>query len=291
VKDLRAEDLAVEEDGVQQTISHFALESNIETSIGILIDNRRDFSDVPVDWISPAFIPAALQATREFLKMTRPGDEILLMSFHNSVEIEEAFTDNQARIEARLNRIRATPSSACKRVGCDDVRSKLNLIQAVDAALQKMGNSKHRKRALLVLTAANNHSHLNGTPTELAELGTRIRNADVGVFGFGWQQSFEVGWRQVPLSASPRPLLSEVLDSFASESGGRSLIVKSAYSPSLDLMEAFLHSISTELHSHYRIGYYPEKRTSANPSINIRPTSTEYRIHAWRDTGDSGLKH
>jgi hypothetical protein len=281
-KNLRAEDFVVEEDGVQQTIAHFEMESGMPASIGILIDNRRDVTDLRQQWIGPAFMPAAIDATRELLKVARQGDEFLLMTFHDNVEIEEALTENISAIESRLKRIRPTPFAACRTPGCYDVHSRMNLIQAVDGALKAMGNSKHRKRALIVISAADGESRLNGTSRELTELGARIRGAEIGIFGFGWQQR--------SIAVNPEPDLSEVLNVFDVESGSQSLLLRTPNQPSPVVMANFLRGLSTELRSQYRIGYYPPKRASANPTIKIRTASMEYRIKASREASESNRK-
>src|SRR5262245_61144693 len=79
VKNLREQDFQVEENGVPQTIVHFVQDSDNPVSLGILIDKSGSMAAKPSGTLSA--LRASVGATRVLMKLMKPGDEFLLMSF------------------------------------------------------------------------------------------------------------------------------------------------------------------------------------------------------------------
>jgi hypothetical protein len=69
---LLPEDFIVDLDGVRQQISHFSVDQDVATSVGLILD--RSYSMKPI-------LEAARAAASTFTNGTQPSDESFLMTF------------------------------------------------------------------------------------------------------------------------------------------------------------------------------------------------------------------
>jgi VWFA-related protein len=92
---LKQEDFILSEDGVKQQITHFS-QGAYPLSVLLLVD-RGGCMD--------PFGTEVRHATMEALKRLKPEDEVALMTYHNTAELIEGFSQDRSRIEEALNHI------------------------------------------------------------------------------------------------------------------------------------------------------------------------------------------
>src|SRR5678815_3564349 len=91
VANLKAEDFIVEEDGVRQQITKFTADPDLPISLGILIDTSTSMR-LPVNRDKvPAALLAADGAARVVLKLTKPDDEYMIMTFNEKMSVKQSF--------------------------------------------------------------------------------------------------------------------------------------------------------------------------------------------------------
>jgi VWFA-related protein len=279
VKNLRPENFTVEENGVQQTISHFVQDSDAPISLGILIDTSGSMAEKPSGTLSA--LRASVGATRVLMKLMKPGDEFQLMSFSNGFNIDQSFTEDTARIDASLKELVSEGGT--------------NLFPAVQQALGEMKKAKSGKKALIVITDA----QTNG---DFDQLRRDIRNSEVLIYTFAIQGissslTYPTYIPPPPRSSAPRtgaaslppppfPGLSmeemakRVLDALAQESGGQSVVFDMASNVLVERLISFVQDIAAELRGQYTIGYYPpSQKSSESPNIRVRSTAGRVRVH------------
>jgi VWFA-related protein len=281
VKNLRSEDFSVEENGVPQNISHFVQDSDAPISLGILIDTSGSMASKPSGTLSA--LRASVGATRVLMKLMKPGDEFLLMSFANDFNIDQPFTEDTARIDARLKQLVSEGGT--------------NLFPAVQRALREMKKAKSGKKALIVITDAQ-------AGGDLDQLRRDIRNSEVLIYTFAiegisstlayptyippaqGQRSGAPRRGAASLPPPPFPGLSmddmakRVLDVLAQESGGQSVVFDMTSNGLVERMISFVQEIAAELRGQYTIGYYPPpQKSSESQIIRVKSAAGRVRVH------------
>jgi len=269
VTGLQAADLTVEEDGVPQSIVHFAPEdSQTPVSVGILIDNRRKY---PVDNNTdegrrrilgdhPAFY-SAIAGAKELIDHMRTGDEIGLMTFSDSLKVDQDFTANTEVLQARLQQLKIKQR-------LNGPPTELTTLSAIVRALDKMSSAKQRKRVLIVFSEWNNE-YADKEAKDLNKLKGQIGPGGSVIYGFGIEgegvSTPGVQGRKVGDS-----FLGEILTTLASGSGGLSKIF-GVITPDEQTARSteFIRTVESNLHGQYRIGYY-----SRNPDVKAKHTTS-----------------
>jgi len=267
---LKAEDFTVEEGGVQQKITGFKEGSDSPISLGILMDKSISMR-LPIYVQGKDYVPAALVAGKRIgkavVKLMRPEDEFILMTFDEKVFVKQNFTQDQKKIEDQLDKLR-------------EVGNNTHLYESVVSALERMKKSKYQRRALIVITDAYDTSG-----KQLDDLRARIAEQEIQVFTCGLRAAFD----QV-LDPGAEPLFELVLRTFSVDTGGRSLVVdlpEVQNSLTAEGLINFSQIIAIELRGQYTLSYETTQTGPlASRFIRVRSTHPELRIRLKRDSED-----
>jgi Ca-activated chloride channel homolog len=177
---LKKSDFHVFEDGVEREISQFISEE-APISVGIVFDSSASMRPK---------MDQSVQAVREFLKMSLPGDEFFLTKFSDRPQAVFGFTTEAKDIEDGLSSIQPAGWTA--------------LFDAISLGIHQMKHAALSRKVLLVMSdGGDNDSRY--TERELREL---VKEADVRIFS---------------ISILDR---SSSLETLAEESGGRAFRVR-----------------------------------------------------------------
>jgi Ca-activated chloride channel family protein len=205
ILNLRQQDFIVEENGIEQKITGFLEGSDTPISLGILIDKSLSMR-LPLYAEGKQYVPAAVLAAnrigRAVVKLMKPGDEFLLMTFDEKVQVKQNFTEDRKKVEDQLQKL-------------NQVGNATHLYESVITALEKMKKAKYKRRALLVITDAYDTSG-----KELDDLRARIAEQEIQVFTCGFRSVYD----DVP-NPNAEPLFQLVLRVLSGDTGGLSIIV------------------------------------------------------------------
>jgi VWFA-related protein len=255
VRNLGPEDFVLEEGGVPQTITHFVADNDTPVSLCILVDVSGSMAATPSGPI-PA-LRAAVGTTRLLLHLMKPQDEFCLMSFSNGVDLEQPFTHDVAKIEQALSALRP--------------RGGTNLQEGVEKGLLETRKGKYRKKALILVTDAQ-------AGLDTRRLQRAIQESEVLIYTFALHQ---IGGPPALPTVFDGFRPQAVLDTLASESGGRSMLFELHSDQLVERMIGFVQDIAAELRGQYLIGYYPPGDTPR--AIRIRSKNPEYRARHQRE--------
>jgi VWFA-related protein len=90
---LKQEDFLVSEDGTRQTITHFS-QNSLPLSVIFLIDRG--------GCLDP-FGSEVRRAAKDALSGLKPSDEVAVMTYHDTVELQQEFTRDRRAVEAALD--------------------------------------------------------------------------------------------------------------------------------------------------------------------------------------------
>ena len=217
VTGLEKEHFRLQEDNVDQTITHFASE-DAPLSVGIVFDTSGSMGSK---------LQKSKQAVAQFCKTANPQDEFFLVQFNSAPELTVPFTTDTEEVQ---NRITFTQS-----------RGRTALLDAVYLALHEMKKSKNPRKALLVISDGGDNSS-RYTESEIKNL---VREADVQIFGIGIYEPLGSRGRTAEEMAGPS-LLSDI----AEQTGGRSYPVEN-----LNDLPDIAAKIGIELRNQYVLGY------------------------------------
>ncbi len=229
VGSLRPEHFTLLEDGAPQGISLFHNEI-VPVSVGVVIDTSGSMVDK---------IDEAADALVHFVNTIQPDDDVFLIRFAGSVELELDFTGNRALFAQAAHRLEA--------------RGSTRLYDALAEALEKVSHGRHRKKAIVLITDGNDTS----SQVRFNEVLEMARQSEVLVYcmgiGHGERGSFGHGrWHQHDDGVDMR-----VLEAIADATGGRAFQLERAHRGGADLIDQAAQEISTELRQQYTVGYYP----------------------------------
>ena len=170
ILNLKQQDFIVEENGMEQKITGFLEGSDVPVSLGILIDKSTSMR-LPLYVQGKEYVPAALLAAtrigRAVVKLMKPQDEFLLMTFDEKVQVKQNFTQDRKKVEDQLEKL-------------NEVGNATHLYDSVVNALEKMKKAKYKRRALIVITDAYDTSG-----KQLDDLRPRIAEQEIQVFTCG----------------------------------------------------------------------------------------------------------
>lgn len=272
VTNLKAEDFIVEQDGVRQEVAAFSADPDLPISLGILIDTSNSMR-LPVTVQGGVKVPAALiaadGAARVVLKLTKPEDEYLIMTFNDKFNVKQSFTSDEKKVDELLKKNNV-------------VGGATHLYNAVEEGLKEIKKkAKNPRRALVVLTDVHDTS---GDKVE--ELQATIREMEIPVYTFGMRWD---AWGVPGEEADPGKSTYEVavLRMMAVESAGHSMIVdipNLLNDYTVNRMIEFVQLLSIELRGQYVLSYPSKPSPGAAPAIRVRATSPDYQVRFRRES-------
>jgi len=144
VGNLKQQDFLVSEDGTRQTITHFS-QDNLPLSVVLLIDRG--------GCLDP-FGTEVRRAAKDALSRLKPTDEVAVMTYHDTVELQQGFTRDRRLLERALDYVPP-----------HDERANHCLNTVFDAAadyMMKAGNPTGRRVIVAVTGVTRNWDCRNG---------------------------------------------------------------------------------------------------------------------------------
>src|SRR5215471_7736910 len=132
VAGLSRDDFRVYEDGVEQKIDVFERAEQVESSMGILVDNSGSMVDV---------LPMTKNGILQFARTFKAFEELFVMTFGTRVGILHDVHQPIHDLEAKLKTVQARGTSV--------------LYDALLEGMDKVGRSEHTRKALIVFTDGN----------------------------------------------------------------------------------------------------------------------------------------
>jgi Ca-activated chloride channel homolog len=212
VGNLKKENFRIYEDKSEQNISVFKHE-DIPVSLGLVIDNSRS-----IEPRKQRLDSAALS----FVRKGNAEDETFVVHFDDAVRLSRDFTDSIPLLEETLSGTKPYGQTA--------------IYDALLLALEHMGQAKHNKRAILLITDGID----NSSKHTLVEAVDAARRSHVAVYTVGL------------LSVSGGQKAEDDLIKIAEAGGGR------AYFPSsVEEARMYMERVARDLREQYTLGYFP----------------------------------
>lgn len=264
---MKPQDFIVEENGVQQKITGFIEDSDIPVSIGLLIDKSTSMR-LPLYVQGKQYVPAALLAAnrigRAVVRLMKPQDEFILMTFDEKVQVKQNFTQDRKRIEDQLEKL-------------NEVGNATHLYDSVLNALEKMKKAKFTRRALIVITDTYDTSG-----KQLEDLRFKLAEQEIQVFTCGLRSVFE----DVPDPTS-EPLFQLVLRVLSADTGGRAVVIdlpELQSTPAIEGLIGFAQILALELRGQYTLSYNTDQTGPlASRFVRVRSPDPRLRIRLRRD--------
>jgi Ca-activated chloride channel family protein len=218
VTDLNKDDFLLFEDGVQQTITHFA-KDDAPVSVGVLLDTSGSMKNK---------MARASAAATEFFKSANPEDEFFLVEFSGRARLKIPFTHDWREVTREIARAKPFGQTA--------------LLDAVHLALTHIKRARNARKAILILSdGGDNFSHRN-----LRQLRDALMESDAQVYSMGIFDSNDL---HKPAEERNGP---QLLNEVALETGGQEFTV-----PGFDALVPASAQIARDLHNQYVLGYSP----------------------------------
>ena len=209
------------EDKVEQKIKYFSNE-DVPVSIGLLFDISGSMGNK---------IARSRDAAVAFLKTSNPADEYFLMAFADRPLVEQGFTSDISEIQNRLMQTKAAGSTT--------------LFDAIYLALEKMKQSSHSKKAILLITdGEDTHSRYS-----IRNVHEAVKESDVQIFAIGIVNSF---YSDLARGRTGRGILEKI----TAMTGGSAYFPNSVYE-----LEDICTKIAIGLKNQYILGYSPTNQT------------------------------
>ncbi len=219
VRGLKKESFRLFDDGVEQTITHFASD-DAPLSAGFLLDASGSMRNK---------MRKSVSAAGEFLKITNPEDEFFLIQFGERPKLAVPLTRDMEQV--RMGLVRERPLG------------RTSLLDAIHLPLSEMRRAHNLRKAIVILSdGGDNHSRY--TETEIKEA---VREADVQIYAIGIFERNDSPKRPPEERNGPR-LLTDLAD----EAGGKQFPVEK-----LDELPGICARIGAELRDQYLLCYSP----------------------------------
>jgi VWFA-related protein len=217
VTGLEKEHFKVQEDNVDQAISHFASE-DAPLSVGIVFDTSRSMGSK---------LAKSRQAVVQFCKTANPADEFFLVLFNDRPELVVGFTTDVEDLQSRITFTESKGSTA--------------LLDAVYLALHEMKKARNPRKAILVISDGGD----NNSRYSESEIKNLVREADTQIYGIGIYEEYGVRGR-TPEELNGPGLLGDL----AEQTGGRAYAVGN-----LNDLPDIAAKVGIELRNQYVLGY------------------------------------
>ncbi|MGI9035898.1 MAG: VWA domain-containing protein [Pyrinomonadaceae bacterium] len=246
VSGLKKEDFTVYQDNVLQQIEFFFNEES-PMNVAVLIDTSGSTKPV-LDKIQ--------KAARDFLKVLRPEDKGVIVSFDYRTKFLSDLTSDRKQLSEAVSR-----ASIAARDGSDMNDAVFKVINNYFAAIKG-------RKAIIVLT----DGITSGREIPNYQVLNLLRKSDTLLYPIVFKTSlYYVKDSNAPNAAVHFPY--EPLEQMAEESAGR-FYIKDAN----DLKEAF-QNISEDLKKQYLIGYYPQNTRRPPDSVKINVDREDMKIN------------
>jgi len=246
VKDLKQELFQVYEDRILQKIEFFNREE-VPVSIGLVIDTSGTMRSK---------LERVIKASINFVKQSRPKDELFLIDFKEEPTLVEDFTDDIGAIQDALNDLVASGGTAL-------------LDAIVVAAEHAHKNGKHRRKALVVVSDGLEEDSYY----KKEQVIDKLREADVQVYLVGFTNDLDSSGALFRRSQKSRA--EKLLKTIADDSGGRAFFPKD-----VSEINEIANQIAQDIRTQYVVGYYPS---------NTRKDGTYRRITVKVEDGNRKL--
>jgi VWFA-related protein len=160
VGDLAKDDFVISEDGVPQTITHFS-QSEMPLSVLLLID-RGGCLDPFGDNVRHAAFGA--------LEQLKPSDEVAVMTYHDTAELQQRFTTNRADVKRALDFIPGHDEQADH---CLDT-----VLDAASSYMNEAANPVGR-RVVIFITGVTQNFDCPGAPSGKAAMQSLYESGSV----------------------------------------------------------------------------------------------------------------
>ena len=160
VGDLAKDDFVISEDGVPQTITHFS-QSEMPLSVLLLID-RGGCLDPFGDNVRHAAFGA--------LEQLKPNDEVAVMTYHDTAELQQRFTTNRADVKRALDFIPGHDEQADH---CLDT-----VLDAASSYMNEAANPVGR-RVVIFITGVTQNFDCPGAPSGKAAMQSLYESGSV----------------------------------------------------------------------------------------------------------------
>lgn len=231
---LKKEDFTIYENGLSQKIELF-LNEEAPMNVAILLDTSYSTREV-LDNIQ--------KAARDFVKILRPGDKALIVSF-----------DDRTVFLSRLESDRKTLSNAIERVSVSNVNGS-DLYEAIAQVTRQYFAPLKGRKAIIALT----DGMVTGRGITAQQTLNNLQESDT----FFYPIIFTTD--ALKRTRSKRPVTVELLQIMAEDTGG-----KFYEKDSTKLKEAF-QSIAEDLKYQYLVGFYPRNTKTGKERSRIRVT-------------------
>jgi Ca-activated chloride channel family protein len=211
------------DDGVEQAITHFALE-DAPISIGFVFDASASMHDK---------LHKSLDAVTNFLNIANPDDEFFLVQFNERAELAVDLTDSKREVQRQLSFIRPSGRTA--------------LLDAVHFSIRRMQKATNARRALIIISDGGDNCSVS-TVTELKNL---VREADVQIYALGIFDPWGAGSQTQEELAGPA-----LLRGITKQSGGHLFEIEN-----VNQLPDVASKIAEALRVQYVLGYAPQKQS------------------------------
>jgi Ca-activated chloride channel family protein len=201
------------EDKVEQTISHFS-NDKAPISVGIILDTSGSMGDN---------ILSARTSVARFLDQGDPSDEYFLVGFNERSTLLQDFTSES---DSLRNDISVTTP-----------KGRTALFDAIYLGLEKMGQARNDKKALIVITDGED----NTSRYTYGEVKDFVKESDTQIYVIG--ERGELGYGR------------QIINDIVRLTGGRAF-----FPHNFKQLDYFVDLIHTELRNQYVLGYVPLDR-------------------------------
>jgi VWFA-related protein len=225
ITDLEQPDFLVFEDGIKQNVTFFSRRQQ-PIALSLLLDSSASMEE---------HLTTLQQAASNFVHRLKSNDIAQIIDFDSRVEIRQAFTGNQAELDAAISQLSAGGSTSLHNAIYIALK-ELRKVRAVN-------EEDVRRQALIVFSDGEDTSSLVSFD-EVLDLAKRSETS-----------IYAIALRGVDTQAKGFREAEFVMRTLAQETGGRAF-----FPTKIEDLDGVYKQIADELASQYALGY-----TSANP--------------------------
>jgi VWFA-related protein len=248
VPGLKKGDFTIIENGIEQPIEYFFNEE-APMNVAIVIDTSASTKNA---------LGNIQKAARDFVKVLRPEDKGIIVSFDNRTLFLSDLTADHKKLTKAIEKARIA----------DEAGSDLN--EAVLRLVNKYLDSFKGRKAVIALT----DGMVVKRSVSSQQVIDALRESDTLFYPIIFKTKFLIEAKARAAATGGKPMSIEILEIIASETGGRFYEKDSA-----SLQEAFL-SIAEELKNQYLLGFYPQdvERGKATGNIRVEVERKDFRL-------------
>jgi len=223
VPNLERGEFSIYEDKLLQEITYFG-QDDVPSTVGIVIDTSGSMRDK---------FPLVDEATRLFLSLNHPENELFFISFKDQVRLEESFTRDVEDIHDALDNVIISGGTA--------------LYDAIYLALDHARGGDELKRVVLVFTDGEDKDSFYN----YEELLEKVQESDVQLYIIAFlDPELDTSGGFFGIFKSEREKVLNRIKSIPESSGGESF-----FPDEIDQLDEIFRSIAYELRRQYRLAY------------------------------------